>query len=82
MPSDPAGEAIKQAADTINVQANQIGSGLGKFSGRGLDNVSALIDELRQSVAQIDQAVNQIQRNPSSIVFGGGSSGIRDYNRK
>lgn len=76
-----AAKSIRQIADTFDRRSDEISGGLARFSGRGLDNVEALVNELRASVARIDRAVSAIERNPSSIVFGGGPE-IRDYNRR
>lgn len=76
-----AARSIRQIADTFDRRANEIADGLARFSGRGLDNVQGLVKELRASVARIDRAVAAIERDPSSIVFGGGSD-MREYNRR
>jgi phospholipid/cholesterol/gamma-HCH transport system substrate-binding protein len=76
-----AARAIRQVAETFDQRANEIAGGLAKFSGRGLDNVQALIDELRLSVSRIDRVVTTIERDPSSVVFGG-DGGVREYNRR
>ena len=78
-----AARSIREAADAISRQTNAVGGGLAKFSGPGLDNVQALVNELRGSVSRIDRAVSAISRDPSSVVFGsGGNSGVREYNRR
>jgi phospholipid/cholesterol/gamma-HCH transport system substrate-binding protein len=78
-----AARAIREAAEAVSRQTNAVGGGLAKFSGPGLDNMQALINELRGSVARIDRAVSAISRDPSSVVFGsGGNSGVREYNRR
>lgn len=76
-----AAKAIRQIAETFDQRANEIAGGIARFSGRGLDNVQALVNELRASVSRIDRAVAAIERNPSSVVFGGGG-GTREYNRR
>jgi phospholipid/cholesterol/gamma-HCH transport system substrate-binding protein len=76
-----AARSIRQIADTFDRRSNEIAEGLARFSGRGLDNVQALVNELRASVVRIDRAVSTIERNPSSVIFGGGSD-VRDYNRR
>jgi phospholipid/cholesterol/gamma-HCH transport system substrate-binding protein len=76
-----AARSIRQVADTFDRRANEIAGGLVKFSGRGLDNVQALVEELRLSVSRIDRVVTTIERDPSSVVFGG-NSGVREYNRR
>jgi phospholipid/cholesterol/gamma-HCH transport system substrate-binding protein len=76
-----AARSFRQVAETFDRRANEIASGLAKFSGRGLDNVQALVDELRLSVNRIDRVVSTIEKNPSSVIFGS-NSGVRDYNRR
>jgi phospholipid/cholesterol/gamma-HCH transport system substrate-binding protein len=76
-----AAKAIRQVAETFDRRANEIANGLAKFSGRGLDNVQALVNELRATAARIDRAVAAFESDPSSIVFGG-NSGVREYNRR
>ena len=76
-----AAKSIKEAADTINKRADEVAAGLSKFTGRGLDNVSALIADLRATAARLDRAVSQFSDNPSGLLFGG-NSGVREYNRR
>jgi len=73
--------SIKAVADKFNAHSDAIIDGLSKFSTRGLDDVQALVDQMRGSVSRIDAAVSDFSRNPSSVLFGGSPS-IRDYNRK
>lgn len=73
--------SIKEVADKFNARSNEIIDGLAKFSGRGLDNVQSLVEEMRGSVGRIDRAVSDFSKNPSSVVFGG-NGGVREYNRK
>jgi phospholipid/cholesterol/gamma-HCH transport system substrate-binding protein len=73
--------SIKAVADKFNAHSDEIIDGLSKFSGRGLDNVDALVEQMRGAVSRIDNAVSDFSRNPSSVVFGG-KPPIRDYNRK
>jgi len=76
-----AARSIRKIAESFDRRSNEIADGLARFSGRGLENVEALVSALRASVARIDRAVAAIERDPSSVVFGG-SSGVRDYNRR
>ena len=76
-----AARSIREITETFNQRAKEIADGLASFSGRGLDNVQSLVDELRASAVRINRAVSVIERDPSSFIFGGGSQ-IRDYNRR
>src|SRR5690606_25617769 len=63
-----AARAIREVAETFDRRATEIANGLARFSGRGLDNVQALVNELRASVARIDRVAATIERDPSSII--------------
>ncbi len=76
-----ASRALRQTAETFNARADEIAGGLADFSGRGLSEISMLVNELRASVARIDRAVADFARNPGGAVFGG-NSGVREYNRR
>ena len=76
-----AAKAIREAAETFSKRADEVAAGLSKFTGRGLDNVSALVSDLRATAARIDRAVATFERDPSAVVFGG-NSGVREYNRR
>ncbi len=72
-------KSIKQVADTLNARIGPITDGLARFSGQGLRNVDDLIQESRQAVTRIEQAVDNLARNPSSILTGGQSGSVPRY---
>jgi phospholipid/cholesterol/gamma-HCH transport system substrate-binding protein len=76
-----AAKELREAAHKFNARADQIAGGLADFSSRGLADVSALVSEMRASVARIDRAVSDFARNPGGAVLGG-NSGVREYNRR
>jgi phospholipid/cholesterol/gamma-HCH transport system substrate-binding protein len=51
---------------------------LEKFSGRGLDQVEALVQESRRSIQRIERAVADLERNPQRIISGGEGT-VRRY---
>lgn len=77
-----AAKSIREAADTLNRQATEVGGGLSKFSSRGLDGIMQLVNDLRATVARIDRSVAAFTSNPAGAVLGGGNSGVREYNRR
>ncbi|HZP20302.1 MAG TPA: MlaD family protein [Bauldia sp.] len=76
-----ASASIKRLADSLNARVPEIAASIAKFSDRGLENVDALVSELRNTATRIDRVVGNIEKNPSSLVFGG-NSGVREYNRR
>lgn len=63
--------SIQKAADTINKHIGPISDNLERFSGQGLRNVEALVNDSRRSVDRIERAISDLERNPQRIIFGG-----------
>jgi phospholipid/cholesterol/gamma-HCH transport system substrate-binding protein len=63
--------------ETLNARVAEIAGGLAKFSNRGLDDVRALVQETRQSMARIDRAISEFESNPQRLIFGGEQ--VRQY---
>ncbi len=66
--------AFRKVADTLNARVGEIADGLAKFSGRGLSNVDALVQDTRRSVTRIEQSISEIEKNPNRLIFGGQGS--------
>ena len=66
--------AFRKVADTLNARIGEISDGLAKFSGRGLNNVDALVQDTRRSVTRIEQSISEIEKNPNRLIFGGEGS--------
>ena len=71
-------KSFKQVADTLNSRLGTITDNLSRFSGEGLNNINALVQDSRRSVNRIEQAVTDLQRNPQRILSGGDGEG-RQY---
>jgi phospholipid/cholesterol/gamma-HCH transport system substrate-binding protein len=71
-------KAFRQVADTLNSRLGTIMEGLGRFSGQGLRDVEALVQDSRRSVNRIEQAITDLERNPQRIITGGDGTG-RQY---
>ena len=55
--------AFRKVADTLNARIGEISDGLAKFSGRGLSNVDALVQDTRRSVTRIGAAPPTVGRS-------------------
>ncbi|MBL8578836.1 MAG: MCE family protein [Mesorhizobium sp.] len=76
-----AGETLKsfkQVADTLNARLGGIMDNLARFSGSGLQDVDALVQDARRSINRIERAVTDLERNPQRIITGGDGS-VRQY---
>ncbi|MBX3596393.1 MAG: MCE family protein [Rhizobiaceae bacterium] len=71
-------KAYRQVADTLNAKLGTITDGLARFSGQGLRDAEALINDARRSVNRIEQAITDLERNPQRIL-GGGDGEVRRY---
>lgn len=63
--------AYRQVATTLNARIGPITDGLARFSGQGLRDAQALINDARRSVNRIEEAVSDLERNPQRIITGG-----------
>jgi phospholipid/cholesterol/gamma-HCH transport system substrate-binding protein len=71
-------KSFKQVADTLNARLGTITDNLARFSGQGLQDVEALVQDSRRSINRIEQAVTDLQRNPQRILSGGDGE-VRQY---
>lgn len=70
--------AYKKVADTLNARMGTITDGLARFSGQGLRDVEAFVQDGRRSINRIEQAISDFERNPSRIISGGDGT-VRQY---
>ena len=65
--------SIRTAAQSLQSQIVPISANLQKFSGQGLRQVQDLITNVNRTVDNIDSAVSGFAKNPSQLIYGGGS---------
>lgn len=71
-------KAFRQVADTLNARMGTITDGLARFSGQGLRDVEALVEDSRRSINRIEQVITDLGRNPQRIISGGEGE-VRQY---
>ncbi|WP_265518766.1 MlaD family protein [Nitratireductor luteus] len=71
-------QSFRQVADTLNARMGTITDGLSRFSGKGLREVEALVQDSRRAINRIERAVTEFEQNPQRIITGGEGS-IRRY---
>jgi phospholipid/cholesterol/gamma-HCH transport system substrate-binding protein len=74
-----AAQSIRQLAATLDTRLDQISADVSRFTGPGLRQVEALIDQGRRTLQRVDRVFADLERNPSGLLFGGGGSGIPEY---
>lgn len=71
-------KSFKQMAENLNRRIAPIADNLQRFSGTGLSDVEALVQEARRSIQRIEQSISSIERDPQRLIFGGEQ--VKQYN--
>ena len=66
-----AARSIRQLADNLDKRTADISTGINRFTGTGAREFQALSTAARNTLAEIDRAVKNFDRNPSRLIFGG-----------
>ncbi|WP_417415382.1 MlaD family protein [Hoeflea sp.] len=64
-------KSFKDMADTLNSRVGPIADNLQRFSGSGLRNVEALVNDARRSIQRIERSISTIEQDPQRLIFGG-----------
>ncbi|MBB3657007.1 phospholipid/cholesterol/gamma-HCH transport system substrate-binding protein [Rhizobium sp. BK650] len=64
-------ESFKKVADNLNGRIGPIADNLQRFSGSGLRDVETLVNELRGTANNLNNAITNFDQNPQRIIFGG-----------
>ncbi len=73
-----AATSIREVADSFNARADEIASGLARFSNRSLRDVETFIQDGRRTLANLERVISNLERDPQSFIFG--KSQIPEYN--
>lgn len=71
-------KSFRQVAETLNARMGPITEGLARFSGPGLRDIEALVQDARRSVTRIEETITELGRNPQRILTGGEGT-VRQY---
>ena len=72
-------EAFGKASDNLNRRATEIATAISRVSGTGARQVDALGADARRAVNTIGRAAGNLEKNPSSVIFGTGRGSIPEY---
>lgn len=64
-------QSFGKVAETLNTRIGPIADNLARFSGTGLRDVQTLVGETRQAVQDLNQTIDNFDRNPQRLLFGG-----------
>lgn len=71
-------KSFREVADALNARVGPITDGLTRFSGQGLRDFEALIQDGRRAIQRIEAAITDFSRNPQRIITGGDGS-VREF---
>ena len=74
-----AARSIKQLAENLDQRTAEITAGVNGFTNSGGRQLDALATEARRTLGSIDRAVQNLDRNPSRLIFGGSGSALPEY---
>jgi phospholipid/cholesterol/gamma-HCH transport system substrate-binding protein len=64
-------QSFRDVANSLNARIGPIADNLQRFSGSGLREVEALVNDARRSIQRIEQSITSIERDPQRLLFGG-----------
>ncbi|WP_319532170.1 hypothetical protein [uncultured Cohaesibacter sp.] len=75
-----AARSIRRLSDSFQSRADEIAGGLARFSGQGLREVETMVGEARRTMRKLESAVDKLESDPSSLIFGGNK--VKTYDRR
>jgi phospholipid/cholesterol/gamma-HCH transport system substrate-binding protein len=74
-----AADSVRKTADNLDKRFMEISTSIGRFSGTGSKQVEAVAVDARRTVNDVGRAARDLDRNPSSIIFGGSKPPLPTY---
>ena len=68
-------DRLTKLADNLDKRTASITEGINDFTGTGTKQINTISRDLQRTLATIDRTVNNIDKNPSRLLFGGGQQG-------
>lgn len=75
-----AANSVRKTADNLDKRFMEISTSISRFSGTGSKQVEAVAVDARRTVNDVGRAARDLDRNPSSIIFGGSKPPLPTYN--
>jgi phospholipid/cholesterol/gamma-HCH transport system substrate-binding protein len=66
-----AARSVRSLADNLDKNVSEMSTGLSRFSNSGLREWEKLAVDGRRAISTLEQAVKNIDQNPSRLLFGG-----------
>lgn len=76
-----AARSIKQLADSLDKRTAEITAGVNRLTLSGAKEIQALSSDAHRTLSSIDRAVQNLDRNPSRLIWGGSGNTLPEYKR-
>lgn len=70
-------EAIRATAENLNAQIEPIAANLQRFSATGLRDIQTLVNDTRNTVRGLNDAITNFDQDPQRLIFGGDT--VKEY---
>lgn len=72
-------KSIRETSDVFRSKAGDIADGINRLTATGTREIKELVANGQRTLNSIDKAVNNLDRDPSRLIFGGSGGKVQDY---
>jgi phospholipid/cholesterol/gamma-HCH transport system substrate-binding protein len=72
-------KSIRETSETFRARAGDIADGINRLTTTGTREIKELVANGQRTLNSIDRAVNNLDREPQRLIFGGSGGKIQDY---
>ena len=72
-------DAFRKASENLDRRATEIAQGVTRIAGVGSRQIEGLGSDARRAVNTVGRAARNLEKNPSSVIFGGGRPSIPEF---
>lgn len=75
-----AAKSIRTLVDNVDKRTAAIEAGINRLTGAGARQIDSVASDAHRTLAAVERAVRNLDRNPSRVIFGGSGSSLPEYN--
>lgn len=75
-----AAKSLRELVDNVDKRTASIEAGINRLTTAGTRQIDSLAADAHRTLSGVERAVNDLDRNPSRVLFGGSSSSLPTYN--
>lgn len=74
-----AAKSIRTLVDNVDKRTAAIEAGINRLTGAGARQIDSVASDAHRTLAAVERAVRNLDRNPSRVIFGGSGSSLPEY---